>query len=201
MSDSPPTDDIMRATYRALCEHGYADVTMEDIAAKSEKSKSALHYHYESKHALLLSFLDDLLESFTERLDAVDGETPRDRLGATVDAVLDPDAEGPDREFKTAVLEMKAQGPYDDAFRRRLADFDRTLHDRFADALAAGVESGDFRSDLDVDETAEFFVTVCNGAQTRSVAVGRSTERTRRTLERYVESDVLATADPPGAER
>ncbi|WP_205427144.1 TetR/AcrR family transcriptional regulator [Halorussus sp. MSC15.2] len=201
MSDESPTEDIMDATYRALCRHGYADVTMEDIAAESEKSKSAFHYHYESKHALLLAFLDDLLESFTARLDAVEGETPRDRLLGTIDAVLEPSAESPNREFKTAVLEMKAQGPYDEAFRARLDDFDRALRDRFAAVLAAGVDSGDFRADLDVEETADFLVTVCNGAQTRSVAVGRTTERTRRTLERYVDSDVLATDTSTEAER
>lgn len=200
MSDEPPTDDIMCATYCALCEHGYADVTMADIAAASEKSKSALHYHYESKHALLLAFLDDLLESFGARLDSVDGETPRDRLLGIVETVLEPSDDGPNREFKTAVLEMKAQGPYDGAFRERLSDFDRTVRDYFAEALAAGVDSGDFRAELDVSETADFFVTVCTGAQTRSVAVGRDTARTRRTLERYVESNVLADATPAETE-
>jgi AcrR family transcriptional regulator len=36
------TDDtceaIMSATYRALCAHGYADLTMQDIADETDKS-------------------------------------------------------------------------------------------------------------------------------------------------------------------
>ena len=192
MPDEPPTTEIMRGTYQALCKHGYAEVTMEDIAAESTKSKASLHYYYESKHDLLLAFLDDLLGSFTERLDEAAGETPPERLLGMVDVVLEPREEDPKHGFKTAVLEMKAQGPYDDAFQERLTEFDRTLHESVAEALVAGVESGHFRPDLDVERTADFFVTVLNGAQTRSVAVGRSTEQTRETLGRYLESNVLA---------
>lgn len=182
----------MRATYQALCKHGYADVTMADIAAESEMSKSSIHYHYESKHDLLTTFLDDLLASFTARLDDIEGETPREHLSALVETVLDPSSDEPNREFRTAVLEMKAQGPYDEAFRSRLEEFDRTLRSHVSDVLAAGVEDGTFRHDLDVEQTADFFVTVFGGAQTRSVAVGRPVEQTRETLERYVETNVVA---------
>ncbi|MEF8974259.1 MAG: helix-turn-helix domain-containing protein, partial [Haloarcula sp.] len=48
MNDGDTADDIMDATYRALCTHGYADLTMQDIADESDKSKAALHYHYDS---------------------------------------------------------------------------------------------------------------------------------------------------------
>ena len=36
----------MEATYRALCEHSYANLTTEKIAAETDLSKAALHYHY-----------------------------------------------------------------------------------------------------------------------------------------------------------
>jgi len=192
MATESATDDIMGATYRALCKHGYAAVTMQDIAAESDVSKSALHYHYERKHDLLCAFLDDLLDSFTARLDDVEGETAHERLLGTIDAVFKPSEEGPNREFKTAILEMKAQGPYDEAFRERLTEFDHTFRAHVEEILAAGVAAGEFRADLDVESTADFFLTVFNGAQTRSVAVGRPVERTRRTLVDYVETSVLA---------
>ncbi len=112
MSAGESTSDITEGTYRALCKHGYADVTMEDIAAETDVSKSALHYHYDSKHDLLVSFFDDLLEGFTERLDAVDGESAYEGLLNLIDAVLfPPDDDAPDLGFQTAVLEMKAQAP------------------------------------------------------------------------------------------
>jgi len=193
MSAEETTSDITTATYRALCKHGYADVTMEDIAAETDRSKSSLHYHYDGKHDLLVSFFDDLLESFTDRLDAVDGETAHERLLDLIDTVLmPPDDDAPDKGFQTAVLEMKAQGPYDEAFRRHLQKHDRTLREHVEKHLADGVESGAFREDLDVAASADFLVTVFNGAQTRSVAVGRPVTETRETVAAHIESMIVA---------
>jgi AcrR family transcriptional regulator len=189
--------DITDATYRALCKHGFADVTMEDIAAETERSKSALHYHYDSKHDLLCSFLDELLDSFTERLDSVEAETPHEGLLALVDEVLRPaDGDGPPRDFEIAVLEMKAQAPYDEAFRERLARFDQTLKEHIAGHLAAGVEAGEFRADLDVSASADFLVTVVSGAHTRSVAIGRPVGETRETLARHIDSMIAVDEGP-----
>ncbi|NHX36173.1 MULTISPECIES: TetR/AcrR family transcriptional regulator [Halolamina] len=193
MSTGESTSDITEGTYRALCKHGYADVTMEDIAAETDVSKSALHYHYDSKHDLLVSFFQDLLEGFTERLDAVEGETAYESLLNLIDAVLfPPDDDAPDLGFQTAVLEMKAQGPYDESFRRYLKEHEHTLREHVEDHLADGVESGEFRADLDVEASADFLVTVFNGAQTRSVAVGRPVEETRETLRAHIDSMIVA---------
>ena len=194
MSAGESPSDITAGTYRALCKHGYADVTMEDIAAETDRSKSALHYHYDSKHDLLVAFLDELLAGFTDRLEAVDGETAHERLLALIDAVLDPaDGEGgPDCEFRTAVLEIKAQAPYDEAFRHHLAEHDRTLREHVERHLADGVEEGGFRADLDVEASADFLVTVFNGAQTRNVAVGRPVAETRETLVAHIDSMIVA---------
>lgn len=183
--------DITDATYRALCEHGFADVTMENIAAETDLSKSSLHYHYDSKHDLLLAFLDELLDSYTRRLDAVEGETPHDSLLALLDESLQPEENEPTREFEVAVLEMKAQGPYDPEIRESLREFDRTLKEYVAGHLAAGVESGQFRADLDVSASADFLVTVVNGAHTRSVAIGRPVAETRETLARHIDSMIV----------
>ncbi|SEP09097.1 transcriptional regulator, TetR family [Halogranum amylolyticum] len=48
---------FLEATYRALCRHGYADLTVGDIAAEAERSKSLVHYYYGSKEHLFTEFL------------------------------------------------------------------------------------------------------------------------------------------------
>ena len=189
MVSQETTAEVTDATYRALCKHGYADVTMEDIAAETEKSKSALHYHYDSKHDLLLAFLDELLDSFNERLDSVEAESPREGLLALITELLKPaEDREPPRDFEVAVLEMKAQGPYDPEIRACLEEFDQTMKEHFAGHLAAGVETGDFRADLDISASADFLVTIIGGAHTRSVAIGRPVEETRETLARHINS-------------
>jgi AcrR family transcriptional regulator len=171
-SPSGPTDDIMCATYRALCRHGYADLTMQDIADEWAKSKAALHYHYDTKRGLLLAFLDHLFESYTERVaDPAEG-TPRERLDGLVAAALDPPRADATRELRTALFEVKAQAPHDDAFRERLERFDRYLQAEIRGVVGAGVESGAFRADVDPDEIATLLVTLVNGAHSRRVVLG-----------------------------
>ena len=171
-SPSGPTDDIMCATYRALCRHGYADLTMQDIADEWAKSKAALHYHYDTKRGLLLAFLDHLFESYTERVaDPVEG-TPQERLDGLVAAALDPPRADATRELRTALFEVKAQAPHDDAFRERLERFDRYLQAEIRGVVGAGVESGAFRADVDPDEVATLLVTLVNGAHSRRVVIG-----------------------------
>ncbi|MFB6166176.1 MAG: TetR/AcrR family transcriptional regulator [Haloarculaceae archaeon] len=184
---------IMDATYRALCEHGYADLTMQDIADETDKSKAALHYHFDSKHDLLVAFLEFLHEEFVDRVADPAGETPADRLMAFVDSVLTPPESDADerKAFKTAMLELKAQGPYDEAIRQRLEAFDETLYSQVRALIVAGIESGQFR-DVDPDDTARFIVTALDGAQTKRVAVGQDIACTQRSLHHYVETHLVA---------
>ncbi|GAB3674963.1 TetR/AcrR family transcriptional regulator [Halopiger thermotolerans] len=193
-------EDIMDATYRALCEHGYAELTMQDIAAKSAKSKGTLHYHFDGKGELLEAFLDHLIDRFEARTETVPGETPAERLHAFVDELLSTADEDSATAFRTAMLEIKAQSPYDEAYRERLAEFDRRLRDRIADLVADGVAVGEFREDVDPEATGEFLVTVFHGAQTRAAAVDRSPERTKKYVHAYIDGALRADSDTEAAD-
>ena len=192
MSDGDAADEIMRATYCALCSHGYADLTMQDIADESTKSKAALHYHYDSKHDLLCAFLEYLYERFVEQTSDIEGEDARERLLALVETVLEKRDER--EEFETALLEIRAQAPYEPRFRERLTKFETHLVGEFAGHLDAGIADGSFRADIDPEETARFLVAALTGASTERVTVGRSVECTRGMLREYVETHLVADA-------
>lgn len=189
------TDELMRATYRALCKHGYANLTMQDIADESTKSKAALHYHYDTKQELLLAFLSFLYERFEERLHAPEGDDPMERLLAFIDAALTPPERDDQLAFQTAILEIKTQAPYDDAFGDQIARFDRLLSDQCRSIIEDGIEQGVFR-ETDPDDVATFFVTLFNGAHVLWVTENQSSEASRALFVDYVESQLL-TDDAP----
>jgi AcrR family transcriptional regulator len=162
----------MCATYRALCRHGYADLTMQDIADEWAKSKAALHYHHDTKRGLLLAFLDHLFGCYTDRVVDPGEGTPRDRLHTLLDAALDPPRADATRELRTALFEVEARAPHDEGFRERLERFDRHLHDELRTVVGAGVEAGAFRADTDPDETATMLVTLVDGAHSRRIVLG-----------------------------
>uniref|UniRef100_A0A7D6CRZ1 TetR family transcriptional regulator n=2 Tax=Natrinema zhouii TaxID=1710539 RepID=A0A7D6CRZ1_9EURY len=185
----------MEATYRALCKHGYAELTMQDIAAESDKSKGTLHYHFEGKQDLLESFLEFLLDRFEERTQTISGETPAERLHEFLEELLTPADEESAEEFRTAILEIKAQAPYNEVYQEKLGAFDRALRERIATLVADGLKAGEFRADIDPDETADFLVTLFHGAQTRAAAVDRPPKRTRQYVHEYIDE----TLRPDGA--
>lgn len=194
MSDDT-TDEIMDATYTALCEHGYASLRMQDIADESTKSKAALHYHYDSKHDLLTAFLDHLYDDLAERMAEFREGDPLDRLADFLDEFFLPDDDGPGEEWGTAILEIKAQGPYEETFRERLRRFDDLWVTVVREALADGIDAGVVRDDVDADDVAEFVASVVMGAQTRRVAIGYPRERTHDSLADYLEMHVLADGE------
>ncbi|QCJ46409.1 TetR/AcrR family transcriptional regulator [Haloprofundus sp. MHR1] len=190
------TDELMRATYRALCERGYAALTMRDIADECSKSKATLHYHFDGKHDLLVSFLEFLDERFARKIAAIDADDPTAELFALLDVAC-PSAESDDAgEFQTAMLELTAQAPYEEEYRERLLAFESRLRAEFEGVIDSGVESGAFDGDVDPERTAEFLLTAIDGAQTRRVAVGHDADEMRQMIYDYVQTTVLADESP-----
>lgn len=189
--DEEPATDILDATYRALCEQGYADLTLQDIAAEADRSKASIHYHYECKDRLFDAFLEYLYERYSDRVTAVAGDTARERLYALFEALLTDDGDASQREFRTAMLEVKAQAPYDDALQDRLAEFDDLLFEQVREILATGVETGEFDERVDPVLAAEFLATTIQGAHTRQIATGHSPQRLYTTMTRYAETHLL----------
>ncbi|QHS16540.1 TetR/AcrR family transcriptional regulator [Halopenitus persicus] len=190
--DDDPATEILEATYRALCRHGYADLTIKDIAAEADRSTASVHYYFDDKQTLFVEFLEYLYDRYTAQLAAIDGDTARDRLAALLETVLADDETGTGLEFRTAMLEVTAQAPYDDAIRARLAAFDDVLFDRIRAIIEDGIDRGEFDATVDPTVATEFLVTAVSGAYTRQVAMDRSPEQLRATMTRYVETRLLA---------
>ncbi len=179
MSDDDPP--FVEATYRALCRHGFADVTMQDIADETDLSKASLHYHHESKEELFGTFLEHLYEEFRATTADPPGETPAEELVGLVRAVLSTDDDS--TSFTTAYLEIKAQAPYREGFHQRLERFDRHTRERVAELVAAGVEAGEFPADTDPEAVASFVTTHLHGTWTRSVVAGEVPAMRERLVE------------------
>ncbi|ELZ27561.1 TetR family transcriptional regulator [Halosimplex carlsbadense 2-9-1] len=190
--DDDAATEILAATYRALCDRGYADVTLGDIAAEAETSKGLIHYYYDDKETLFAAFLDFLYDRYTEQVGSVAGETPRGRLVALFETVL-ADGEGTAGEqLRTAMLAANAQAPCDDAIRTRLARFDEYLLDRVESIVADGVEVGEFDDEVDPAVAAEFLVTAIYGAHTRRATADRSSDRLAETMTHFAERHLVA---------
>lgn len=187
---------IMEATYRALQKHGYADLSISNIADEFEMSKSLLYYHYEDKDELLVAFLDHIIGRFSEDI-AVDAWTdPEVQLRSFFDRLLPTTLATDRREFQVALFELRAQAPHHETYRERFTTTDRLIRETIAEYITAGIEENDFR-DVDPDETAQLFLSVINGGMLERVTTDDSDpiEDLRGALDDYV-SRYLTVAEP-----
>lgn len=132
--------EAMKATFRALCRYGYADLTMKKIADESEKCKSTFHYHYDTKENLLVNFIEYLLEGFTEKM-VPETDDPVERLDGLIDNMLfGLGDEETTESFHTALLEIRSQAPYNKKFREQITTNDEHILDVVSEIIEEGIE-------------------------------------------------------------
>ncbi len=176
---------IMRATYRALCDRGYANLTMQAIADEFDKSKAVIHYHYDTKEDLLVAFLEYLLENFgrtvdTEAMMTLGAEAdPAERLLELLEILLvgSPERRRGETDFDhwnlvVAMLEVRSAAPYNGEFRRQLTTNFQTVEAMVIAILEEGIDRGRFRA-IDPEATAVLLLSVINGCRIYQVTLER----------------------------
>jgi AcrR family transcriptional regulator len=184
-------EEIMQATYFALCEHGYAELTIERIGEEFSKSKSLIYHHYGGKDDLLLDFLEFMLERFEGTVPFDDADDASDHLDAVLDHVLATPLPEDRREFGKAMVELRAQAAHDDRYRDHFTRHDRFFGERIASIIDSGIEEGVF-GDVDPEAKATFLLTVVVGSMTQRVTSDQeSTATVRGQVEEFVRATLL----------
>lgn len=194
-------EEIMEATYEALCQHGYADLTIQRIGDEFPKSKSLLYHHYDSKDALLLDFLAYMLEHFETSVPRQDHPDAAAHLQAVFDHVLPDELDEGPREFTSAMVELRAQAAHDPEYREHFTRSTRFFHDRFATIVESGIDQGVFR-DVDPDRVAALLLATIDGARFQRVTIEGDDDiaAVREELRVYVETRLRVGDESEGAE-
>ncbi|WP_280585925.1 TetR/AcrR family transcriptional regulator [Halorubrum sp. Boch-26] len=217
-----PTDTrqaILGAAFRALCEHGYADLTISRIGEEFDKSPSLVYHHYDGKDELLVDLLGFLLDGFEASVSAGEFDlTPRERLDVYLAATTEPgsvdDEYAPDAEFLTVIIELRAQAASDDAYRDHFDRSDRVFEaflERTVREAAAALDAGSPAdanlgdatdaphepSRISSAEVASTLQTLAMGGMLRwaTTADRDWADGTRRGTRKYVET-MLPRVDP-----
>ncbi len=202
MSDEPlAADEILDGVYRALCAHGYASLTMQDIADECNKSKSLLHYHYDTKEDLLVAFLSRMITDYEEQLADEANDPPADRLASFLARFVFTPDEDDRQSFHLALLEMRSQGPFNERMREQLIRSDEVLRGTVAEIIRDGIDEGVF-DPVDPEQTAALLVATLDGGRTRQVTLNENPtddSYTRAVVEQAMEH-IVEPLLAPGVE-
>lgn len=186
--------ELMGATYRALCEHGYAELTIQRISDQFPKSKSLLYHHYDSKDELLIDFLSfvlDHLESTTPQGD----DDPLEALQRLLEYLLPTEPSTEQQQFRRAIIELRAQAASNPEYQAQFTRSTNYFENRFASIIERGSQEGVFRP-VDAERLATLIVATVDGAMLREATtdpdhVQPAMSRLRAELSDYVERRLL----------
>ncbi len=186
--------DILAAAYRVFAEKGYAQATIDDVAATGGVSKGAIYHHFASKEELFRALLDDHRHEIEGMRAAIDrAATFSEILRGVVGVWLEHYRSDP--LFMPLSLELRVQATRAPWARAFVADFYSQLRALIAGLLRAGQSAGFVRADLEVDAAATLLFGVLDGPCLQAaidpghVDLDRIAEPIVDLIERYVGSN------------
>ena len=130
-------------------------------------STSLVHYHFETREALLAEALEHSYEVAGDaRIDEREWPDHTTRLAAMVDQCLP--FEGVLERDWILWVELGLRAVRHPELRPTAARLYERMHEWFADAIAAGIEAGEFQQ-ADADALADRVVALCDGYGVRAL--------------------------------
>jgi AcrR family transcriptional regulator len=130
-------------------------------------STSLVHYHFETREALLAEALEHSYEvAGDQRIDAGEWPDHTSRLAAMVDQCLPYEGEL-ERDWILWV-ELWLRAVRHPELRPTAARLYERMHEWFADAITAGIEAGEFEPS-DADALADRVLALCDGYGVRAL--------------------------------
>jgi AcrR family transcriptional regulator len=161
---------IFRATYLAQTDHGFVDLSIQQIADRAELSKSTIYHHFENKDELMMDYAKELLSWYIDELLFDPGGDPVENLERSLDLVFlgeteagialeDIRPEGLDCVY----IGLRMQAARNEEMREYFDTVDTMARDRLATLVERGVEEGTLE-DVDPEQVAATLYVFLEGA-------------------------------------
>jgi AcrR family transcriptional regulator len=162
-------EQILDAAVERIASDGIDGVRIARIAMDARVSTSLVHYHFESREALLAEALEHSFELAGDvRIGEGEGEarSHTERLAAMVDQCL-PYPGDQERDWLLWV-ELWLRAVRRPELRETAARLYKRMHEWFAGAIAAGIADGEF-SDCDIDALTDRVLAMLDGFGIRTL--------------------------------
>jgi TetR/AcrR family transcriptional regulator, cholesterol catabolism regulator len=162
---------IIEAAARVFAERGFHGATTQDIADVLGIRQASLYYYFSSKEAALELVCLKGVEGFFDaaKTIAAQKQSARERLSLLIKSHMSPLVDR--ANFVKVFLNERQHLPAES--RRRIGRWSRGLERIFEQVIREGVESGEFRPNLDVRLATLAILGMCNAAPSWHVKEGR----------------------------
>jgi len=158
---------VIEVAATLFLEKGFAYTSMDELVRVSKVSKSNVYYHFSNKEELLEGVVDYWIEMYQSAIDDLLSQNQllvEDRIQLFLKQL----SQGVQtREYKGSCpfITLYIQSPINATkVKEKIALFFQGLQTKVSLLLKQGVENGEFRKTINIDEVASLFITNLEGA-------------------------------------
>ena len=174
-TDEDLHEAIMEATARAIVTHGVSSLTVRDIGAEFDRSRSLINYHYNSKEELLTTFVEYTVDRYSGAMTYDPEVNPAVQLDQFVTQLLfgmdDMDKSEDHWALAAAQYALRPEAMVNDRMQKVLADGFAEIHRTFTEIIAAGIEEGIIDAN-DPELVASLILGIIDSARGGKVILG-----------------------------
>jgi AcrR family transcriptional regulator len=186
---------IMEATFRAMREHGYADLRMRHIGDEMDLTRQVIHYHFDGKYDLMSSFLAYVIEQYEGSVEVAADADPRTELDARIDQCLFGPEFGEFSHWDRMKVyhELYTYAQNDEQHRELFNEHYDRIRESIVEVVDAGIEQGVFR-EVDPERVGQLLTDIIHAARGRRISLGHkeAPEEARQAIDELV-LDPLST--------
>ncbi|MEM7126811.1 MAG: TetR/AcrR family transcriptional regulator [Chloroflexota bacterium] len=157
---------IIDSASRLIAQKGFEGLRTREIAEQVGINHATVHYHFADKEKLI----EAVLQSVTEKIYQSDIEAPVSKNASATEKLatifrnnLLQRQQYPERF--TVLRELGMRANRDPRIERILSRLDEDLYAKMRAVLDSGVQSRDFRADLDTEQMAVMLITLLRGVK------------------------------------
>jgi TetR/AcrR family transcriptional regulator, regulator of autoinduction and epiphytic fitness len=140
---------VREAALAELAERGWGGLTIEAVAARAGVARSTIYRHWPDKLALITDAMETLNRQPVPR---PEGETPRMRVENILDHLARAVTNSPVAAGLPALIEAAEHNPQVRELHHR---YNAARRGALVEAIASGVEAGDFAATIDPELAAQ----------------------------------------------
>jgi len=141
-------DDIVSAAAKVFRTKGYHAATVRDIADEVGLLKGSLYHHFDSKEELLyLVVKEPIAQMYSTMAEIAAGDG---RAGDKLCRAISAHLEAFDRHYPHLFVYLRERESVKQRFREKIGFYPKDYERCWQQILREGVESGEFRADLDI---------------------------------------------------
>lgn len=158
---------VIEVAAKLFLEKGFAYTSMDELVRISKVSKSNMYYHFSSKEELLLSVIDYWINTYHHAIEEILAQYHLSVEERVILFLTHLSKGVQEREFKGSCpfITLYIQSPaHATQIKEKIGNFFCELQAKMKLLIKQGIERGEFRNNIDINDVSSLFITNLEGA-------------------------------------